>query len=327
MGRAMIGQSGQLHINKLPFSYMDHELHTKRLRRAAQSLEGLSCGDAFGERFFLPDTLVASFVEQRALPAPPWFFTDDTVMALSILEVLAEHGEIRQDSLAKSFAGRYDPGRGYGPAMHKLLTCIRRQPRNWHEESTSLFGGEGSYGNGSAMRVAPLGAYFADDPEKIIEQAALSSETTHTHAEAVAGAVAVALAAGLAWRMKESGRASDSYEFLKHIHQHTPKSHVRQGLERALEIGPDASVETAVARLGNGSAVTAPDTVPFSLWCAARRLNIYEEALWTTVSGLGDRDTTCAIVGGIVVMYTGTEGIPSDWLEHREQMPEWVSSF
>jgi hypothetical protein len=100
---------------------MAHEFHTKSLRRAAQSLEGLSCGDAFGERFFLPDSLTKSLIQQRALPAPPWFFTDDTVMALSILETLAQHSEINQDYLARSFAGRYDPGRGYGPAMHKLL--------------------------------------------------------------------------------------------------------------------------------------------------------------------------------------------------------------
>ena len=73
--------------------------------------------------------------------------------------------------------------------------------------------------------------------------------------------------------------------------------------------------------------MTAPDTVPFALWCAARHLSNYEAALWATVSGLGDRDTTCAIVGGIVVMYAGVESIPSEWLEHREQIPNWVSSF
>jgi ADP-ribosylglycohydrolase len=306
---------------------MEHELHTTRLRRAAQSLQGLSCGDAFGERFFLPDAVAQSLIQKRTLPAPPWFFTDDTVMALSILETLAEYREINQDSLARSFAARYDPGRGYGLAMHKLLTTIRRQAEAWRAESAALFGGEGSYGNGSAMRVAPLGAYFADDLERIIEQATLSSVTTHTHPEAVAGAVAVALAVGLAWRAKNSGQGPNGREFLKLVHQHTPDSHVRQGLHNALDLALDAPVEIAAAKLGNGSAITAPDTVPFALWCAARHLNSYEEALWTTVSALGDIDTTCAIVGGIVVMYAGIESIPAQWLEHREQVPEWVSSF
>jgi ADP-ribosylglycohydrolase len=306
---------------------MDQDLHTKRIRRAAQSLQGLSCGDAFGERFFLPNAVAESMIQERAIPAPPWFFTDDTVMALSILETLAEHQEINPDSLAISFAGRYDTGRGYGPAMHKLLPTIRRQPQSWRTEAAALFRGQGSFGNGSAMRVAPLGAYFADDPERIAEQARLSSIPTHSHSEAVAGAVAVALATGLAWRMKNSAETPNSQEFLQHVHQRLPDSYVRQGIRNAIELPPEVSVEAAVGKLGNGSAVTAPDTVPFALWCAARHLSSYEDALWATVSGLGDRDTTCAIVGGIVVMYVGVESIPAQWLEHREQIPSWVTSF
>jgi ADP-ribosylglycohydrolase len=74
--------------------------------------------------------------------------------------------------------------------------------------------------------------------------------------------------------------------------------------------------------LGNGTRVSAQDTVPFALWCAARHLGDYEEALWQTVSGLGDRDTTCAIVGGIVAVSTGVEGIPGLWLRRREMLPE-----
>ena len=306
---------------------MGQDLHAMRIRRAAQSLEGLSCGDAFGERFFLPDAVAQSLIREKAVPAPPWFFTDDTVMALSILEILAEHREINADALATSFAGRYDAGRGYGPAMHKLLPTIRRQPQSWRSEAVALFRGQGSFGNGSAMRVAPLGAYFADDPERISEQASLSSIPTHSHAEGVAGAVAVAVAAGLAWQMKNSGEPPNSQDFLQRVHQQLPDSYVRKGIRNAIELPPEASVEAAVAKLGNGSAVTAPDTVPFALWCAARHLGSYEAALWATVSGRGDRDTTCAIVGGIVVMYAGAESIPVEWLQHREQIPSWVSSF
>jgi len=48
---------------------MNQDLHTIRLRRAAQSLEGLSCGDAFGERFFLPDAVAHSMIQEREIPA------------------------------------------------------------------------------------------------------------------------------------------------------------------------------------------------------------------------------------------------------------------
>jgi ADP-ribosylglycohydrolase len=55
--------------------------------------------------------------------------------------------------------------------------------------------------------------------------------------------------------------------------------------------------------LGSGFEVSAQDTVPFCLWCAGQHMEHWEETLWLTVAGLGDRDTTCAIVGGIVTMY------------------------
>jgi ADP-ribosylglycohydrolase len=67
---------------------MRDKAHEERLSRAYQSLEGLSCGDAFGERFFLPEEIVLPLIRQRALPAPPWLFTDDTAMALSIVSTL-----------------------------------------------------------------------------------------------------------------------------------------------------------------------------------------------------------------------------------------------
>ena len=50
--------------------------------------------------------------------------------------------------------------------------------------------------------------------------------------------------------------------------------------------------------LRTGGQISAQDTVPYCLWCAAHHLNNYETAIWVTVTGLGDRDTTCAIVGG-----------------------------
>ena len=81
----------------------------------------------------------------------------------------------------------------------------------------------------------------------------------------------------------------------------------------------------AVAILGNGAAVTVQDTVPFVLWCAAWRLDDYGQALWFTSSGGGDVDTTCAMVGGIVALHTGVEGIPEYWRNDREPLPTWLT--
>jgi len=291
-----------------------------RLARAYQSLEGLSCGDAFGECFFGPSEEVLPLIRHRTLPAVPWTFTDDTMMALSIISALEEHAEIDQDWLAISFAKHYDIERGYGPAMHQLLARIR-EGHCWREEAQALFGGQGSFGNGSAMRVAPLGAYFADDLDMLVEQAELSAMTTHCHPEALAGAIAVALAAAFAWQYRDSSHLPSTPEFLESIYERTPESEVRRGVQRAIELPQGTPVESAVRVLGNGWNISAQDTVPFALWSAASYLNDYQEALWTTASGLGDRDTTCAIVGGVVVMYAGSQNIPKQWLDSREPIP------
>jgi ADP-ribosylglycohydrolase len=69
-------------------------------------------------------------------------------------------------------------------------------------------------------------------------------------------------------------------------------------------------VRTIVSILDNGARLTAQDTVPFALWCAAHHTDDFEEAIWTAVSGLGDRDTLAAIVGSIVVLTAGQFSIP-----------------
>ena len=87
-----------------------------------------------------------------------------------------------------------------------------------------------------------------------------------------------------------------------------------------------SSIWSAVRSLGNGSSITAQDTVPFVLWCAAHHLDSYADAIWLTISGLGDIDTNCAMVGGIVAACTGTEGIPPEWLRRCERLPSWITS-
>ena len=100
--------------------------HRSRLERAALSLDGLSVGDGFGERFFVHPDTARNLIAQRAFPAPPWRTTDDTEMAISVVEVLQLHGEILPDALAQAFADRYvgDPARGYGQGAHTVLTAL-----------------------------------------------------------------------------------------------------------------------------------------------------------------------------------------------------------
>jgi ADP-ribosylglycohydrolase len=289
--------------------------HSARMQRADRSLEGLSVGDAFGQRFFTSPHTVERLIELRAVPAGPWQFTDDTVMAVSVVDVLSDTGELDPDLLADFFGARYrlDPARGYGGTAHGILGRIAAgEP--WREVSRSVFGGGGSMGNGGAMRAAPVGAYFFDDLAAVVEAARHSAEVTHAHPEGQAGAIAVAVASA---HVCAGGR--DPGALFDIVLAHTPDGETRAGIEAAARLPSDYDVRTAAAALGNGTQVISQDTVPFSLWCAARHLGDYEEALWTTVEGLGDRDTTCAIVGGIIALDPASR-IPEEWLSARESL-------
>ncbi|GHO88714.1 ADP-ribosylglycohydrolase family protein [Dictyobacter formicarum] len=243
-------------------------------------------------------------------------------MALSIVSILRQHGSIRQAELAESFAEHYEGSRAYGPSMHYLLRSIRAGTP-WREAAAQQFSGQGSFGNGGAMRIAPLGAYFADDLGVVSEQAELATSVTHTHPEAIAGAIAVAVATAYAWQLRQSGQLPGRAEFLELILPYIPSSEVRRKVRWARDFSEHTSLDAVVNQLGNGSNISSQDTVPFVLWCTGERLNNYEEALWLTASALGDVDTTCAMVGGIVATYTGTTAIPASWLAAREPLPGW----
>ncbi len=266
----------------------------ERLRRAARSLEGLSLGDAFGELFFC---FSAEHATLQDLPPSNWRWTDDTHMALSIVEILGRCGRIDQDALAEAFARRYleEPNRGYGGGARRLLAQVA---------------------TGADWRVvSPLGAFFADDPERAAHEARLSAVVTHFHPEGQAGAVGVAVATVFAAAVPHL----DGAAFIEEVIRLVPEGLTRQRLRLSLDI-PAGEISRAVHLLGSGSEVTAQDTVPFCVWNAAHNLDSYDAALWATARGHGDCDTTCAIVGGIVAM--SAPGLPAGWLERRERLPE-----
>ena len=307
-------------------------------QRMLDSLEGLSVGDAFGQQFFMTWDMSIRLMESGEFGGPPfdfqdefiarelvgkrnlnfaepqWKWTDDTAMALEIVANLREFDGINSNPLARAFSRRYarNPNRVYGAAMHDLLP--RLASGDYQTEAAQLFDGAGSWGNGAAMRVAPIGAFFADDLDAATSNAELSARVTHAHPEAIAGAVAVALAAAFA--------ARGETDLLRLVIARLPASEVKSRCQIAFKMTDASSLEVA-AKVGSGDGIAAHDTVPFCLWCAQHFIDSYQEALWHTVAGLGDRDTTCAIVGGIVGARVGVDGIPREWREKRESLGEF----
>lgn len=286
--------------------------------RARVALEGLSVADAFGEQLLHagPNKRGLALAHRTAPIGKKWMWTDDTAMAVSVVEVLAARGKIAPAELADAFARRYmaDPARGYGRGAHTVLGEIAAGSA-YDVAARGLFGGQGSCGNGGGMRSAPIGAYFAEDLEAVVANAVQSAAPTHSHPDGIAGAIAVAVAAAVVVAGERDPR-----RIIEAVIAHTPAGPTHSGLVRALPL-LGAEPLTVATELGNGSNVLAADTIPFSVWCAATRLSDYPGALWDCASAGGDIDTTCAIVGGIVVGAVGLAGIPADWRASREPLP------
>lgn len=297
--------------------------HDERLARARVSLEGLSLGDSLGgflEGLGSQRAKQNHIVVNRQVPNVEWHYTDDTNMALSIYSILRQYQGIDADELALSFAKYYDHSRGYGAGVRRMMGRINNGD-NWRDFNTTLYDG-GSFGNGGAMRVAPVGAYFADDMGLVIDHARLSSEITHAHPEGIAGAITVAVATAIACNFV--GREKPSRrEFIDLILPHIPDSIVKTNVMTARDIDR-MDISEVVKVIGNGRGVRAQDTVPFVLYCAGEWLDDFEEAIWQTMSGGGDVDTNCAMVGGIIACYVGQDGLPDTWLAHRERLPQWA---
>jgi len=130
--------------------------------------------------------------------------------------------------------------------------------------------------------------------------------------------VAVAVGAAMAWRMRDEIGAEFAPDFFGEILRLTPESKVRRGIVLASQTPAEVPLNDVAKALGNGSQVTAPDTVPFCVWMAAHHPRHFVEVIGKTISVGGDCDTNAAIVGGMVALSAEKASIPGDWLKARE---------
>ncbi|MGD1920958.1 MAG: ADP-ribosylglycohydrolase family protein [Pleurocapsa sp.] len=301
--------------------------HQKRIEQALLSLKGLSLGDAFGQNFFIEQDKAIELINTRQLPNKPWFYTDDTVMGISIVDTLKKYEQIDQGYIDQMLAQRYkeEPNCGYGSNAARTLRKISDKA-DWKQLAINAFSGVGSMGNGGAMRAAPIGAYFFDDYQKVAHQAKVSCEVTHAHPDAQAGTIAIAVAAAYCVRQRLGLLPFNSDKLLETVIKLTPQSDTLSRIKRANQIPFDSRLDYVISLLGNGSHLCSYDTVPIALWFMAGRECSFENTLWNSVAVLGDRDTICAIVGSLMALVVGREKLPKTWIERCEPLPSSLYS-
>ena len=159
-----------------------------------------------------------------------------------------------------------------------------REGTPWPIAAAAAFDGQGSAGNGAAMRAAPLGAWHADSLAHAAAQGARAAEVTHAHPEGIAGGVAVTVAAAIAAAARLDGHRPDPASCWRRSPAHTGRARSRTGC--AGRSGSTSAAEAAY-ELGTGARAMAQDTVPFALWVAARLLDDYPAAITACVAAAG----------------------------------------
>ena len=279
-------------------------------------LLGLAVGDALG---LVSENLSRAAIRKRFGQLDRYqmypgraYVSDDTEQALALATSLAERGRFD----ARDFARRLRRWFWTLPPFIGLATaraCLKMSLGFGPSRS-----GVNSAGNGSAMRVAPLGLFFCDRREELIRAAEESTRPTHTHPRAVAGTVVVAVAvAELAGRGLDDLDAKDFLGKLEETARRydAPMAEGTERVARLLTADPDQALDL----LGTSGYVL--HTVPAALYCFLRSPGSFRDTVSLAASAGGDTDTIAAIAGALSGAFNGSEGIPVEWRKGLERAP------
>jgi len=278
-------------------------------------LFGLAVGDALGGKFEAQsaDAIRARFPSTARLigyPQEEISYTDDTQMAIGISEALIERGEIVEEVLCRAFVANYLPSRGYGRGARAVLNAME-DGRDYRQVAEQHFPG-GSFGNGAAMRVAPVGLLFRDDHRRLWEQARLSALPTHLHPLGIEGAQLLALAVALCTSMERFDHASFFAELLKACES----GEYRAKLEQA------ARVQAPEDLAGLGNRIEALHSVPTAIASFALTPESFEATISNVIFLGGDTDTLAAMAGALSGAYIGASRLPSRLVGLLESSPK-----
>lgn len=279
------------------------------------ALLGTVVGDSLGRNFegFSPTGI--EHVQKALVEISELRYTDDTQMMLAMAESLIECRGFIAEHMARKFVERYDPSRGYGPGCSWVLSRIR-EGSPWNVPAREVFGGQGSYGNGSAMRIAPIGVLYHNDPENLREIARQSSLITHTHELAVEGAILQATTIAVV-TSKDPSHGLSGVEIVEHLMgQARTEVYLRKLEEVRLLLCKNPTSTEIVKKLGNG--IEAFNSVPAAIYCSLANPSSFESAILRALSLGGDADTISAMTGAIAGAYHGSDGIPQEWREKIE---------
>jgi poly(ADP-ribose) glycohydrolase ARH3 len=289
--------------------------HMTDSNRFSGCLLGSALGDAIGELAFHNTSM--DRLSYKLELVKELIYTDDTAMAIGIAESLIERGYLDPEHLGKTFQKNFmrEPWRGYASGPPTIFAAVDQTGTTYVEAAKSLFGGRGSFGNGAAMRVAPIGLVYHDSLD-LYEKANLSATVTHAHPVGIDGSAIQAKAVALTVELDPENEFSPD-KFLNDLidFTRTPQMKSKLLLVQRL-IVEKISPMRAAQQIGRS--VTAHESIPFSIYSFLLYPQSFENCLFCSILNGGDRDTLGAMAGAISGAYLGIEALPQTWLQKLE---------
>lgn len=297
------------------------------IERLADRFRGALLGVAIGDALGAP--LEGGSMRDRASlaawvndPPHPLRYTDDTHMTLATASSLVACRGFDAEHMAQAMAAQYqrEPWRGYGAGPPHVFGEMRHG-RRWEDAARELFGGAGSFGNGAAMRVAPIGLLHYQDPKRAAEVARAAAQITHMHpvGQDGAGVVAAAVAEILSLPPDEG---LEPRRLVARLRDHSNTRRFRDLLDAVESMG-HADEHTVVQVLGNG--IEAHRSVATAVYAFLRHHDSFQDAILFALSLGGDVDTIASMTGALAGAAHGVSSIPAPWAERVEGCEELVT--
>jgi poly(ADP-ribose) glycohydrolase ARH3 len=267
---------------------------------------GTAVGDALGRPVEGHQQVSESYIDEIRTNPRSMVYTDDTVMTIWLAESLLAADGFDGADMSMRFAEGYqrEPHRGYGANVIDVFSRVLRG-FDWRETARSQFGGTGSYGNGAAMRVAPVALFAYPGIDTAARLARQTAEVTHTHPVGVEGAVIQAVAAGRA--LQEDFDNDVLLGALDDLVETQIFKSKLDTLPKAIEMADDN-----YARLHLGNGVSAGNSVITALYCFLAS-DGFEETVIRAIRMGGDTDTIAAMAGALAGAHHGGSAVPEVW--------------
>ncbi len=280
----------------------------QKLSKFIGSMVGVAVGDSLGARFE-----GTSGIQEVKEMGPR--YTDDTAMTIGVTESLIEHKGFNYWYMAERFIQNYErqPWRRYGSGPPRIFRMMQNGRMGFGMLDRDLYPG-GSFGNGAAMRVSPVGLLYYDDLQSLREIACHTAGITHSHEHAMEGAAVQACAVALA--VQAHSQDIKQKKFLDELRMFTQPGPYQEKLKIIIKLlDGNPAKKDVVTLLGNST--EALNSVPTAIFSFLANPG-FEKAVVYAVSLGGDADTIGAMTGAIAGACYGIECIPVEWRDKIE---------